>query len=354
MTAFRFKSVCIESLEIFTPPQVVTSAEIEDTLAPVYERLGIPFGTLERLTGVGSRNMWSPDLAPSEIAATVAEKAIESSGLKKEQIGALFSCSVSRDYFEPATACLVHQKLGLSEGVIALDVCNACLGFSDGMFLLANLIESGVVKAGVVVSGETVNTILEGARRALLNNTELERDRILKMLPTLTLGGGGAAFVLCHESLSLRKRKLLGGATRSASQHSDLCVGNGDHCICGRLMDEFPIMETESSKLIAAAAQLGARTWAEASEMIGWTSDDVQHIVCHQVGKQVNEAFYATIGLDISKEFTIYKTRGNVVSAAVPTALTLAEEGRGIARGDKVLLTGFGSGLNAMFMGIEW
>jgi 3-oxoacyl-[acyl-carrier-protein] synthase-3 len=113
-------------------------------------------------------------------------------------------------------------------------------------------------------------------------------------------------------------------------------------------------METESSKLIAAAAVLGARTWSDASEVLGWSKEDVDHVYCHQVGRQVNEAFYNTLGLDYSKEFTIYQTRGNLVSAALPTAFTIGCEQKGTKKGDKIVLTGFGSGLNALFLGIEW
>jgi 3-oxoacyl-[acyl-carrier-protein] synthase III len=68
----------------------------------------------------------------------------------------------------------------------------------------------------------------------------------------------------------------------------------------------------------------------------------------------VNEAFYATMGLDHTKEFTIYQTRGNLVSAALPTAFVAGMEPRGIKKGDKIMLTGFGSGLNSLFLGIEW
>jgi 3-oxoacyl-[acyl-carrier-protein] synthase III len=113
-------------------------------------------------------------------------------------------------------------------------------------------------------------------------------------------------------------------------------------------------METESSKLIAAAAVLGKQTWSDASEVLGWDKDDVQHVFCHQVGRQVNEAFYNTLGLDYSKEFIIYPTRGNLVSAALPTAFAVGIKERAIKKKDKIVLTGFGSGLNSLFLGIEW
>ena len=113
-------------------------------------------------------------------------------------------------------------------------------------------------------------------------------------------------------------------------------------------------MYTESSKIISSAATLGGRTWRDASELLGWSKEEVDHIFCHQVGRQVNEAFYQEMGLDIEKEYTIYQKYGNLVSASLPVAFAEGVIARAASAGDKVLLTGFGSGLNSLFVGIEW
>jgi len=354
MVAFRYKNVCLESYATNLPPQELSSTTIEDRLAEVYSKLGIPFGTLERLTGISTRYFWPIEERPSGVATVAAKLAIENSGIDPNILGAFFSCSVTRDYFEPATACIVHRNLGLHENAIVLDVSNACLGFMDGIFLMANLIETGVVKAGVVVSGEHTRCIIDATFKSVLANKDtFTRDKLLRMLPSFTIGSGAVAYVLCHESISRSKHRILGGVTLSATEHSDLCEGNADYFLVDN-PELNPIMETESSKLIAAAALLGQRAWKDASELLGWNREMVDHIFCHQVGKQVNEAFYNTLGLDYSKEFTIYQRYGNLVSAALPTALTMGVEGRKLKRGDKIVMTGFGSGLNALFVGIEW
>jgi len=353
MVAFRFKNVCLESCAITVPPQVLTSTEIEDKLAEVYKELGIPFGTLERLTGIAARNFWDLSERPSSLGTEVVRKAVDQAGFELRDMRALFSCSVTRDYFEPATGCIIHRNLEMPEDSIALDVSNACLGFMDGIFFLANLIETGHVQAGVVVSAEHTRVIVENTFKSVLEGKALSRDQLLRMLPTFTIGSGAVAYVLCHESISKHKHRIIGGATRSATQHCDLCVGNVDyHLVDGPPLG--PVMETESSKLIAAAAVLGKQTWSDASEVLGWTKQDVDHVFCHQVGRQVNEAFYATLGLDHSKEFIIYPTRGNLVSAALPTAFAVGVKERNISKGDKIVMTGFGSGLNSLFLGIEW
>lgn len=353
MLAYRFKNVCLESYALELPPEEVTSAALEDRLAPIYKKLGIPFGTLEKLSGVKTRYFWPKTVMPSEPATSVARKALEKAGLTVSDIGALFSCSVTRDYFEPATAALIHGRLGLPEQSVSMDISNACLGFSNGLITLANLIESGVVKAGIVVSGENVNGIIESTLAKLNASSTLSREELLKLVPTFTLGCGAAAFVLTHQSISKSKHRIIGSVTRCATQFNDLCVGNADYCMSD-LANLDPIMETDSQKIISSAASLGGRAWKDFSEAHEWKRDDVQHIFCHQVGKQVNSAFYQEMGLDMSKEYTVYPRYGNLVSAALPSCFITKAEKEGFNSGDKILFTAFGSGLNTVFTGIVW
>lgn len=353
MISFQFKHVCLETCGVYLPEQEVTSAELEDRLAPVYERLKIPFGTLEKLSGITSRRLFPPTTNPSEIGTRAAQEALADSHFTVDDIGAIFNCSVTRDYFEPATACIIHRNLKASESAMALDITNACIGFSNGLVLLSNLIETGVVKAGLLVAGENIARIIETSISYLLKNDNFGREDLLQTLPTFTLGCGGVAFLLCHDSVSKNKHHIVGSVSRSASEFSDLCAGNGDYYI-NQLSELNPLMRTESAKLMASAAKLGGRVWQDFSRVFAWSKDTVKHIFCHQVGRQVNEAFYQVMGLDYKKEFTVYKKLGNLVSAALPTAFALGIREKNINKGDKILFTAFGSGLNSIFTGIDW
>jgi 3-oxoacyl-[acyl-carrier-protein] synthase-3 len=211
MISFRFEHVRLESFGLNFPESLLTSAEIEERIAPVYERLRIPTGTLERVSGVATRGMWSTDVTPSSMATVAARQALERSGFRPDQIGALFNCSVSRDFFEPATACLVHHNLGIPEESLVLDITNACIGFSDGMIMLSHLIEAGTVKAGIICSGENISKVVHTTCSQLLGDTKITREKILQMLPTLTLGCGAVAAVLCHDSIAKSSHKFVGG-----------------------------------------------------------------------------------------------------------------------------------------------
>jgi len=353
MISFRFEHVRVQSFGLHFPSTLLSSTEIEERIAPVYQRLQIPTGTLERVSGVSTRGMWATDVTPSSVATIAARAALDASGFRPDQIGALINCSVSRDFFEPATACLVHHNLGIPEESLVLDITNACIGFSDGMIMLAHLIEAGTVKAGILCSGENISKVVHTTCEQLLKDHSITREKLLQMLPTLTLGCGAVAAVLCHDSIATSSRRFIGGVARSASQHHQLCIGNGDFSV-GQGEEIAPIMTSDAAQLMIAAAKLGGRAFPDVTASLGWSKDHVDHVFCHQVGRQVNDAFYREMGLDFDKDFAIYKRYGNMVSAALPAALVIGAEEKAIQPREKVLLTAFGSGLNTRFLGFEW
>src|ERR1044072_8039881 len=110
----RYRNVCVEAFGYTLPPEVVTSEEIEHRLKPLYERLRLPEGRLELMTGIRERRFWLPGTLPSDKSIASAEKAIQAAGIDRQCIGALIHASVCRDFLEPATACRVHHCLGLS------------------------------------------------------------------------------------------------------------------------------------------------------------------------------------------------------------------------------------------------
>jgi 3-oxoacyl-[acyl-carrier-protein] synthase-3 len=169
LSVFRYANVCVEGFGHVLPTERVSSAEVERRLAPLYERLRLPAGRLELMTGIRERRFWAPGTLPSDKSIESAELAIASCGIERSDIGAVIHGSVCRDHLEPATACRVHSALGLSSGCLIYDVSNACLGILNGIVQVANMIELGQVCSGLVVGSEgsrqLVETTIDGGPR---------------------------------------------------------------------------------------------------------------------------------------------------------------------------------------------
>src|SRR5579863_4654151 len=174
----RYQRVCLESFGYTLPDEIVTSAEIEARLAPLYRRLRLPEGRLELMTGIRERRFWPPGTLPSEISIQSAEKAIAAAEIDKADIGCLIHASVCRDHLEPATACRVHHGLDLSEDCLIYDASNACLGLLNGMLQVANMIELGQIRAGIVVGTESGRPLVENTIARLNGDERLTREQM--------------------------------------------------------------------------------------------------------------------------------------------------------------------------------
>jgi 3-oxoacyl-[acyl-carrier-protein] synthase-3 len=343
-----FRRAVIETIAAELPPEVVTSAEIERRLAPVYERLRLPEGRLELMTGIRERRFWPAGVLPSEAAARAGRKALNASGVPAARIGLLVHAAVCRDLLEPATATFVHARLGLPGSVQVCDVSNACLGFLNALTFASALVDAGQIEAALVVTGENGGPLLEETVARLLG-PGIDRRSIKPFFANLTIGGGAAAAVVCRDDLAAegRRHRLLGGAARADTQHAHLC--QGDATGTGGLA-----MQTDSEALLEAGVAAAATTFREFLGVVGWQVGDIDRAITHQVGTQHQKRLFTELGLDPVRGHITFDRLGNAGSASCPMTLALAEEAGLVRAGQRVALLGIGSGIHTLMLGVEW
>ena len=156
----KYSRVFLEAIGYEFAPVVVTSAELEALLKPVYKKLFLPEGQLEALTGIVERRWWQPGFRVSDGAIAAANKALAKSPVRPDDLDALIYAGVCRESFEPATACRVAAFVGVKPEAAVYDISNACLGVLNGILDLANRIELGQIRAGMVVSCESARDIM--------------------------------------------------------------------------------------------------------------------------------------------------------------------------------------------------
>ncbi len=343
----HYSHVCLHTFGYALPPHVLSSKGIEKRLAPVYERLKLPAGRLELMSGIRERRLWDPGTRPSDGASLAGEAVFRKAGLDPQSIQCLIFTSVSRDMMEPATASFVHEKLGLAADCLIFDISNACLGFLDGMVMLANMIELGQVQNGLVVAGETAEELVESTIKLLLHDTTLTRKKIKPAFASLTIGSGAVALYMCHKTQCKDKPYLVRGAWQANTKHSDLCQGaaNGE---------ATTLMNTNSEELLVRGVETAHTTWKRFSQSPGWGADDVDSFFCHQVGTAHAKLLFETLGLDQGKNFETLPILGNVGSVSAPITMAMAIEEEKFRRGQKGALLGIGSGINCLMLGVDW
>src|SRR5262245_32927436 len=334
----NYNRVHIEAIGYELPPVVVSTAELEARLAPVYQALKMAPGQLELLTGINERRWWEPGFPISLGAAAAAKKALAAADLSATDIDVLIYAGVCREQFEPATACAVAHELKINPNASIFDLSNACLGVLNGIVDIANRIELGQAKAGLVVSAETAREINENVIDRMVRTKSVELFR--ESVATLTGGSGAVAVLVVGEELSRqRRRKLLGGVTQNAPQHNSLCrwglqsilpvAGAAAERVLGQnalaLMQKgvdnasalmvkgmdyglrhvmIPFMETHAGDVLKYGVELGLRTWQNFLTKFGWRSDQLDKVICHQVGAGHREAVLKAIGIPPEKDFS--------------------------------------------------
>ncbi|MDX2187461.1 MAG: 3-oxoacyl-ACP synthase III [Opitutaceae bacterium] len=342
-----FTDVCLESIAVALPDEVWTSAFIEERLKPLYERLRLPEGRLELMTGIRERRHWPAGTKPSDASAAAGRAVLAKSGVSRDRLGLFIHSAVCRDMMEPATASFAHRKIGLPPEAQVFDVSNACLGFLNSLTIAGSMIQSGQIDAALVVSGENGRGLIEQTLKTL-NNGQLNRNQIKPFFANLTIGSGAVAAVICHKRLVRgRAHRLVGGAARAATEHSDLCQGDSHGA-------EALAMQTDSEQMLVAGVELARGTWEEFAQQTGWSSESVSHTICHQVGAAHRRKLYETLGLPLEKDFSTFETLGNMGSVSLPATLALAIEAGRIREKESIALLGIGSGLNCMMLGVEW
>ncbi len=333
----RFSSTAVLSVCGVDAPRVVTSDEFDDRLAETYRRVSLRPGMLEGLAGIRERRWWPVDVSFSDAASMAGAKALAEAGVDPGQIGLLIDTSVSRAHLEPSAAVAVHAALGLPTTCLNFDLANACLGFLNGMQLAATMIDSGRIEYALVVDGEGARHTQEVSLERLAR-PETTRAEVLAQFATLTLGSGAAAMVLGRADDHPEGHRFVAAVTRAATEHHRLCIG------------DLESMHTDAKGLLDAGMALSRAVWDDAAAEFDWS--DMDRYIAHQVSRAHTAAMCRTVEIDPARVPLTFPTRGNMGPVTIP--FTLATQVDSLQAGDRVLLMGAGSGLNACCAELRW
>jgi 3-oxoacyl-[acyl-carrier-protein] synthase-3 len=345
----RWQKVCVEAIGYDLPDEVVSTASLEAKMAPVYRALHLDAGHVAALTGIRERRVWPEATRMADRGARAASRALEQAGLAGRDLGAVIYAGVCRDDLEPATACAIADAIGTRGDAVVFDVSNACLGVLNGMVELANRIELGQMRAGIVVAAESSREIVASSVERMIAEPTIDRYRL--GLATLTGGSGAVAVVLTDVESSFVERRLVAGAAVAAPEFHRLCRWGPARGLLGETAN---VMDTDASAVLENGVMLGRATWEQLLSATGWRAGDVDRVICHQVGAAHREEVLRAIGVDVARDYSTFETLGNMGTVSVPLTAALAAEAGFLRKGDRVALLGIGSGLNCLMLAVQW
>lgn len=334
--SYRLANCAMLSVSTVEAPEVVTSDDLDAMLQPAYAATGTMPGQIERLAGVKERRWYPVGEDFTDGAVEAGRRALAAAGVEPEQIGLVINASVTRPHLEPGISSKVHHELGLPRSCMAFDVTNACLGVVNSLQIAGTMIDGGQIDYALVVASEGSRQMQEASIERLLQNPS--RRDIRDSFATMTLGSGAVGLVLGRADRHPEGHRIVGGITRAGSEHHELCIGGMEG------------MSTESGKLFVEGISLALEAWAEAKE--DWDWGDMDWYVAHQTSTGHIASLCERLDLPLEKFPLTIDVYGNIGPVALPFTLGLHQGD--IAKGDRVLLMGIGSGLNTSFTEVIW
>ncbi len=274
--------------------------------------------------------------------------------MRADQLDAVIYGAVCREYFEPATACRVASALGVGPEAAVYDVSNACLGVLNGMVEIANRIESGQARAGLVVACEASREINEIVIGQLLEKPTMDFFKL--SLATLTGGSGAAAVLLTDGSFEgPRRRKLVGGVWRTAPQFHDLCRWGIEAAGSNGSRESSPVHRDRRRGRPVARGRAGHADLAGVLAGAGLAGrrrrqGDLPPGRVRRTATRSSSCW----AIPEAKDFPTFPYLGNMGTVSLPLTAGLAEDRGFLECGDRVAFLGIGSGLNCMMLGLEW
>ncbi len=333
----------IESLGCYVPEKVVTVQQLMTQL-----RIRQDFD-LEAVTGIKSKRQRSKTEDTYSISINAAKDCLKNSKYEPEDLDILITCSISRFtaegdiIFEPSVSYMLKKAIG-AKNARFFSVTNACAGMGTGVHLLNNMIKSGAVRNGMVVSGECLTGVSDTALMEI-------KDPIDIQFASLTIGDAGAALIM---DVSPRPDEEYIEFTHftTMAEFSDLCIA-------------LPSNETGNFAMYSDSIKMHSETLLRLPHFIhsaiikktGRTVleyDTINHIISHQTSIKAMKAGQHILARhfetdpDYAEKVLIYdyiKTLGNTASTSNFVVLYSALKDGRIKKGHKVLLMIQGSGI---------
>ncbi len=300
-----------ESIGAYLPSTVVST---RDLVAQMSYR---PPFDLQEITGIAERRVHDkrPDSFEDSfvLARRAAEDCLSRSRYDAEDLDVVISTSITRFkdgddfYFEPSFAHLLARALG-ARAAIHFDVSNACAGMMTGVAILDRMIRAGVVRNGMVVSGERITAIADTAVKEI---SELYDPQF----GSLTVGDSGAA-VIVDESTSEADRihyiELM-----TCSEYSHLCIGKPSDRTQGIALytDNHQMHKEERSRLWTTF-----QTDFLAKRGSTFADEAYDYIVQHQVGSRFIRNFNGygenAFGTPMPESLSVLDRYGNTSSTS--------------------------------------
>ena len=292
----------------YLPEQKVYNQELE-------KKLKLEDGYIEKRTGIKQR-YYTKDETIVDMAVRATENIMNKLSNKKakDEIGLVIVATTSSSELMPGISNEIQKKLDL-KNCIAFDILAGCSGFINAIDIAKLYIETGKIEKAIVVGDD-----------------KLSEYRDEKDIGTSIILSDGAGAILIGKT---SKEKNYFSVIQTEGKNNEIltCKSNEKIKMNGKEVYKYAVTRTvENLKKLLK----------DANEDL----DNIDYIIPHQSNMKIMKAIASRLEIDMDKMYTNIETKGNTFCATIPIALDQMKEKELLKENSKIILLGYGGGLN--------
>ncbi len=272
----------------------------------------------------------------SEMAYISAKKALEKANIEPNQIDLIIVATSTSDYIFPSTACVVQQKLGITNNCAAFDLQAVCAGFIYAFSTAAQFIENGMYKNVLVIGSETFSRLLNFEDRT-----------------TCVLFGDGAGAVVLTRNEDENCSSQIKSSILRANGHEIEMLYAKSHVQNGNIIGQ-PFVHMDGKAVFKMAIACLEQAASEALKLANLDAKALDWLIPHQANIRIMQGTAKKVGLPLEKMIATVQEHGNTSAASIPLALDTAVCDGRIKKGDNILMEGVGAGFGWGAVVIEY
>lgn len=306
----------------YLPPKRVTNQEL--TLQLAEKGIETSHEWIFSRSGIAARHYADADVLSSDLAVAAAKQALDMARMQAEDIDLVIVATSTPDYFGgfPSTACVVQQKLGITNGGAAFDVQAVCSGFVYAVSIADSLIKTGAHKNVLIIGTEVFSRIL---------NFE---DRTTCVL----FGDGAGAVVMTGSS----EPGILATKLHADGRYKDIL------CVPGKVnagaVEGSAFLYMDGQAVFKLAVSVLEKVANETLQIAGMSASEIDWLIPHQANIRIMQSTARKLGLDVERMVVTVDQHGNTSAASIPLALDQAVRDGRIKPGQNVMMEAVGGG----------
>ena len=235
----------------------------------------------------------------------------------RENIGLIITASTSTNILMPGISNFIQKKLGIPP-CICLDILAGCSGYINAFDIAKKYIDSGEVEKALIVGVDKLSSIID------------QED-----IGTAIVLSDGAGATLIEKETNKKSQKMYVVNIKAEGENNNILTYNYGQKL---YMDGKEVYRYAVTKTVESIK--------EVLDKAGLTIENIKYIIPHQSNLKIMKAIASRLHIDMEKMFTNIQTRGNTFCASIPIALYDMQEKGLLKSEDKVILLGYGGGLN--------